>query len=536
MINSTPAGTRPPRRQGSDVPLTPRTKRAALLPWCAAVAAALVLQGVAAAEGTSSSGTSSPTVTNLLTGDTALLSTTTGSWSGVNAQLGIADRSQLLITVQQTGSAFAQSGTGVTSTQAVPGNTYRGTWKVGALSTVRDVAPYLAFFDSTGKSITSVRGQYVQSRPFSWTASEPVVAIAPPGTARVALGAMLTGGVQGEQHEITAPFLSTQRPAPRDLVGPLRTEGTQIVDANGPVVLRGVHRVGLERWTTPYNLNRDDLLQAKRWGGNVVRLGLSSTLWPTDPCGRGSVDYQRTVDGAVGAITAAGMAVILDLHFNSIQVCGQNGPQKMADVYAINFWRDVASRYRGNGLVLFDLYNEPHDINDAVWLRGGLVTEGNSSFRAAGMQTMYDAVRATGAQNVVITSGNGWAGRIPDKLVTGFNVVLGTHAYTCPHTTDWWTCDPDPLDPPPHLDDFAARSASANVPVLISEFGWPDAGDGRYMRNLIAYAQAKGWGWVAFAMDGTSKGQFSVVGSTSATLGYQPSPTGMPVLEALAKN
>jgi endoglucanase len=514
------------------VPLSPRTKRAALLPWCAAVAAALLLQGAAVAA-TSSTSSSGSTGTNLPTGDTALLSTTTGTWSGVNAQLGLADRSQLLMTVQQTGSAFAQTGLGTTATPAAPGSAYRGTWKVGSHGATRDVTPYIVFFDSTGKVLTSVRGQNVQSRAYSWTPSEPVVAIAPPGTARAALGAMVTGGAQGEQHELTSPVLSTSPPSNRDLVGPLRTSGTQVLDANGPVVLRGIHRVGLESWVTPYNLNRYDLLQVKRWGGNVVRLAVSSTLWPTDPCGRGSVDYQRTLDGAVGAITAAGMAAIIDLHFSAISPCGQNGPQKMADNSALNFWRDVANRYKSNGLVLFDLFNEPHEINDAVWLRGGLVYEGNSSFRAVGMQTLYDAVRATGAQNVVITTGNGWGGHVPYKLVTGYNVVLGTHAYTCTHSLDSWNCQPDPLNPPPHLGDFDSAATAANVPVMISEFGWPDSADGRYIRNVVAYAQAKGWGWIAFAMDGTNKGQFSMVGSLSTTLGYQPSPAGMPVLEAL---
>ena len=56
--------------------------------------------------------------------------------------------------------------------------------------------------------------------------------------------------------------------------------------------------------------------------------------------------------------------------------------------------------------MLFELYNEPHDVSWRVWKSGGDAGDG---CQAVGMQQLYDAVRATGAENLVIIGGLDWA-------------------------------------------------------------------------------------------------------------------------------
>jgi hypothetical protein len=224
------------------------------------------------------------------------------------------------------------------------------------------------------------------------------------------------------------------------------------------------------------------------------------------------------------------MVALVDLHKNSVVACGAVKPQKMADSTALEFWRQVATRYRSNPLVAFDLYNEPHDISDDVWLRGGRIVAGNGvAYTAAGMQQMYDAVRSTGARNLVIVSGNDWANRLPRELSGAENVAYGVHVYTCPTSTDPASCTPDPMDPSPTLNNYT--SVAATSPVVISEFGWPSAADGRYAAHVISYARDHGWGWIAFAWDGGNAGDFSLLATMNST--YQPSPAGMPVLTGL---
>lgn len=78
------------------------------------------------------------------------------------------------------------------------------------------------------------------------------------------------------------------------------------------------------------------------------------------------------------------------------------------------FWSQVAARFANNPLAAFDLYNEPHDISNQVWLNGGTVpTYSIFPYQTTGMQQLYDAVRATGARNLVLVSGNNWANTPP---------------------------------------------------------------------------------------------------------------------------
>jgi hypothetical protein len=204
----------------------------------------------------------------------------------------------------------------------------------------------------------------------------------------------------------------------------------------------------------------------------------------------------------------------------------------MADSRATDFWTSVAGRYQGNPLVAFDLYNEPHDISDLVWRQGGQVVSGGRSFQAVGMQTMYDAVRATGAMNLVIASGNSWGNNFPSLPLTGFNIAYGVHAYTCPTAPGAKDCRADSLNPASVFDSWVQPSKT--FPVVVSEFGWPSKADGRYVRNVIAQAESHGWGWLAFAWDGSTEGKFDLLADVNGT--YQPSPSGMPVLQGLGKN
>jgi endoglucanase len=234
----------------------------------------------------------------------------------------------------------------------------------------------------------------------------------------------------------------------------------------------------------------------------------------------------------VRLVTELGMVALLDLHWNSLTSCGSYGQQPMADYPgAINFWQQVAARYKNNPLVAFDLYNEPHGISDQVWRFGGDVEWNGETFHAAGMQQMYAAVRGTGARNLVIASGQRWGNLWPSTApLAGDNIVYGIHAYTCP------------LHPPPNCDNGAPydpnqyfkywSTASERVPVAVTEFGWPNPQDGRYITAVTQYAAARGWGWTAFSWANTSWGAFSLLANAGPGSAYEPQPTGEALLAA----
>jgi hypothetical protein len=276
----------------------------------------------------------------------------------------------------------------------------------------------------------------------------------------------------------------------------------------------------------------------QRWRANLVRVPLAESLWlNTCPSGTATNDpaYPSAIDAEVQSITGRGMVALLDLHHNVITPCGTSSQHRMADAtYSIPFWQQVADRYKSNGLVAFDLYNEPHVDTGAVWRNGGMVTEGTVTFNAAGMQQMLDTVRSTGATNVVTVSGNNYAGD-PSPIfqgygVSGTNIVYALHAYTCPHDNTP-SCTADPFNRTQRIDGRWTR-VGAYFPVLITEFGFPNPSNARYNDSVIRYAESQGWGWSAFQVVTTAPdGPFDL--NADAGPNWEPRASGMPVLAGM---
>jgi hypothetical protein len=231
------------------------------------------------------------------------------------------------------------------------------------------------------------------------------------------------------------------------------------------------------------------------------------------------------------------MVALLDLHFNQTKHCAVPHQQPMADApNSLTFWQQVAGRYQGNGLVAFDLYNEPHDISEAVWRNGGNTTWQGQTFKAAGMQQMYNTVRATGAKNLVVVTGMSWGNLPPNNgPLTGFNIAYGVHSYTCPQQPPP-NCGRTPLNA--YDGSFFLKhwlNFAKTKPVFVTEFGWPDPFDGRYVQSLINYASAHGFGWVLFTWGDRVVGRFDLVAGTGVgtETNYQPAPVAMPALIAM---
>jgi hypothetical protein len=463
---------------------------------------------------------------NLLTGDTASLVNGIGAWEGRQAKVSRSSSGVLALSATSTSWSGAASGSSATAVPAVAGRVYTGTLSVRTARTARSVSAVLQFLAQDGTVLGKAFGQSASDGSTAWSATQPVTGVAPQGVVSVVLAEFVSSPAVGEVHYLRLPRLTVAPVRNHDVVGPLHTAGNVIYDANGPVVLKGINRRGLEA-ANPVPITVAEIAQAKQWGATMVRLPVSSSYWLTSNCNYDS-RYANMVDQAVTAITSQNMVALVDLHTNTMVSCGLVRQQKMADSTALDFWRQAATRYRDNPLVAFDLYNEPHDISGDVWLRGGKIMNGTSVVTVVGMQAMYDAVRSTGADNLVMISGLGWAASPPAQLVNGTGIVYAIHDYTC-HRTDMSDCTANPLDPTPVLKRWDGLASM--VPVAVTEFGYPNQNDGRFNANLLKYAGDRGWSWSAFGWDGVTSGDFSLLASLGAT--YQPAPGGMPVLAAL---
>jgi endoglucanase len=246
--------------------------------------------------------------------------------------------------------------------------------------------------------------------------------------------------------------------------------GNKIYDPTGAkVTLRGVDRPSFEWSPTGEQASLGDYTLMRNWGSNVVRIALNQDFWLSNSA------YPTTIDQQITWATQVGMGVILDLHWNN------GAQQNMADRNSITFWSQVGARYKNNQWVMFELYNEPHDVTWAQWLNGDATY--------AGMQELYNAVRGAGASNVVLIGGLNWAFDL-SGVGAGYN-VQGTNIGFATHPYDYAG---------KQVGDWAAAFGylAASYPVVMTEFGQYCATD-TYVADLLAYAESNGIHWTAWA-------------------------------------
>lgn len=293
--------------------------------------------------------------------------------------------------------------------------------------------------------------------------------------------------------------------------------GNTIYDAsNQPHVLHGMARPSMEWSAAGEHIGSADFQIMKSWGARIVRLALNQDYWLSGAAKHNGA-YQGNIDQAVQQARSLGLDVILDLHWSDkgdLQN-GNPGQQRMADQNSITFWSEVASKYKGDGRVLFELYNEPHDVPWDVWQSGGNSGDG---FNAVGMQQLYDAVRATGAENLVFIGGLDFAfdlSGVPAHRVQGYNIVYASHPY-------------DYANKQPASWDKAWGFLAATDPVALTEFGSFNCSTG-YYSQLIQAADAKKVSWTAWAWYPGGCGFPSIINDWTGT----PSEPGKIVKAAL---
>jgi hypothetical protein len=247
----------------------------------------------------------------------------------------------------------------------------------------------------------------------------------------------------------------------------------------------------------------------KAWHINTVRLPLNESCWLGINGSLVTAErYRDEIAEYMFRLHAAGIYVVLDLHWSApgnTVIMGSNQLVTMAFAdHALDFWTSVATTFKNDPMVIFDLFNEPILVaNDRMghspvsdpwgcWLNGCNLTSGTRA-RLAGMQQMLDRVRATGATQLVVAGGVDWAhqldGWLSHKPVDPMgNLVAGFHAYDqklsdC-FTQDCWEREVTPV--------------AAQVPVLVGEMGETDCAHG-YIDQFMAWADGKGLSYLGWA-------------------------------------
>jgi hypothetical protein len=319
----------------------------------------------------------------------------------------------------------------------------------------------------------------------------------------------------------------------------LRVRGNQLVDGPGAghvVQIRGVNRSGTEYaciqgwgfFDSPHPERIDDpaMIAAMRtWDINAVRVPLNEDCWlgVNTPAGRGGARYRQIVEAYVHALHAAGFYVVLDLHVAAPGSVKASGIDPMPDRdHAPAFWRSLARTFKHDGAVIFDLYNEPHNIGWSCWRDGCRIPAGPNQpgYRAAGMQQLVDAVRSTGARQPLLLGGidwaldlSGWVAHEPHD--PRHQLLASDHNY-------------GGLSPCVGGCRGAVLATRRRVPVLFGELGETDCRHG-YIDQLLRFADAHGIGYLGWTWDAVSPGGWSCSGGPSLIADYRGTPTGFGV-------
>jgi endoglucanase len=320
--------------------------------------------------------------------------------------------------------------------------------------------------------------------------------------------------------------------------GKFHVVGTKIIGPNGGVfVPRGVNLGGLEQSPVGYDLGYWNFKRMKDWGINFVRVALSDAFWLKSMCTYDKA-YATRVDQIVKWGEQLKMLIVLDDHHGTQgKTCGTgkwHNLERAPDIHNLAFVKQLASRYKDNPYVAIDLYNEPYLIFDDVWRNGGPVFGG---YRGVGMQQLLDAVRSTGAKNLVFVTGNLWGNDlrmvVNQRLINDRDVVYAAHAYPFQCDGVEWGNKPFICRGkryPQHLDTHI-KVAIGKLPVMLTEFGTfrPYAGE---MSEPIEWAEANKVGWAAWLWCRGPVGNFCLL---SEGAGNKPSVTGQPVRDALRR-
>lgn len=293
----------------------------------------------------------------------------------------------------------------------------------------------------------------------------------------------------------------------------VRVEGNRLVNAQGQVLrLLGVDFSGAEYACVQHlgifagPTDKQAIATMTSWRIDAVRLPLNEDCWlgiNGVPTQFGGARYRASIRSYVAALNQAGLYVILDLHWNAPGRTLATTQQPMADLdHAPAFWSSVASTFRASPAVVFDLYNEPVGISWQCWRNGCVLPQG---WRAAGMQTLVNAVRSTGARQPIIASGldsgndlSSWLRYRPfdaaGQLAAGFHVY---NFLPCASVACW---------------NQAIVPVARQVPVVATEMGEVRCTD-RFINNFMNWADPVGLSYLGWAWNPAGCGAPSLISS-----------------------
>lgn len=289
-------------------------------------------------------------------------------------------------------------------------------------------------------------------------------------------------------------------------ISAIKIQGNQFVDESGQkVMLRGVSHSGSEYTCVQQSsgIMEGDVSAAavaaiKSWGNNIVRIPLNEDCWlgiNGVPSGSGGDNYKKAIQSYVSFINQAGLVAILDLHWTADGSTKATKQDPMPDLsHSPQFWSEVATAYKNQPNVIFELFNEPfpgsgNPQNDdwGCWRDGNCPGDTGVHFQAAGMDKLVSAVRATGATNVIILGAlawsnymQGWLDHVPNDPLNQTGAVWHSYDFNACNNQGCWESQVKPV--------------AEKYPMIVTESGF----DTGYTAKLWPWCESNGISYMAW--------------------------------------
>jgi aryl-phospho-beta-D-glucosidase BglC (GH1 family) len=299
--------------------------------------------------------------------------------------------------------------------------------------------------------------------------------------------------------------------------------GNTIYENKNKKIIYGVSKSGLEYLYVDYNRYIEefiskDLETMYEWGFNCIRIPLRNSHWKFS-------NYQKIVNLYIYYAMKYRFIILLDLHtlhqsygLDTFMIRNSN------DLDPKEFWKNISITYEPFKNIIYEIFNEPHNISPTVWWNGNDLYYGykeiideikkysNQLLIINGLdygyqlhfiqqnQTLFHELKSY--SNIIIGSHpyayKGFPSFDPSQTMAiqtqKYNTTLCKSGYTLPldnnYSNGWY-------------QSFGYLHIQNHFPILLTEFGL-DTYDsslqgGWYIQELLNYSNTYQIGWIAWA-------------------------------------
>lgn len=228
-----------------------------------------------------------------------------------------------------------------------------------------------------------------------------------------------------------------------------------------------------------------DYIYAAEKGFKIIRLPFLWERIQTELLGELDAIYKGYIDQNISWAKAHGLQIVLDCHnYGRRKISGVShiiGDGTLTESHLADLWRRLSIEYKNeNGVLAYDIMNEPHDMP----LQASPSNYKTTATVSVMSQACIDAIRGNGDSKVII---------IPIDFWSNLSNFLTTWAYTV-NPDIWWSDSLNKVWVGLHkyFDQYSSGSYQAGAGKYQSEMNTSIASQGDGLETVATWAQQKG--------------------------------------------